>query len=77
MSKKVNKTQIIEDIDDVLNEEYKNYYNNILEQMSKQGFSKVHIAVQRKMYETRDDLFETFVERYEFSDPIFEVNLEK
>lgn len=77
MSKKVNKTQIVEDIDDVLNEEYKNYYNNILEQMSKQGFSKVHIAVQRKMYETRDDLFETFVERYEFSDPIFEVNLEK
>lgn len=77
MAKKSNKTKIVNDIEDVLNEEYKNYYNNILEQMSNQGFSKVHIAVQRKMYETREDLFATFVERYEFSDPIFEVNLER
>lgn len=73
----LNKEEIVENIDDVMNTEYKNYYNDILKQMREQGFSKIQIEVQKKMFETREDLFETFIDRYEFEDPIFEVNLEK
>jgi len=55
----------IDDWDEYLENLYKTYYENILDQMLKQGFSKVNIAVQRVMYEKREDLFEEFCERYD------------
>ena len=65
-------TEIIEDIDEYIEKEYKKYYENILDQMREQGFSKVQIAVQKMMYETREDLLDKFVDRYGFEDVEFE-----
>ena len=60
--------EIIDDMDEYLEDEYKEYYTNILQQMEEQGFSKVKIAVQKMMYETREDLFDQFIQRYDFED---------
>lgn len=60
--------EIVEDWDEYVENEYKEYYQNILKQMEEQGFSKVKIAVQRMMYEKREDLFDQFLQRYDFSD---------
>lgn len=64
--------EIVEDWDAYLEKEYKEYYENILKQMQEQGFSKIKIAVQRMMYEKRDDLFDQFLQRYDFGDIEFE-----
>lgn len=60
--------EIVEDWDEYVENEYKEYYQNILKQMEEQGFSKVKIAVQRMMYEKREDLFDQFLQRYDFDD---------
>lgn len=70
-------TNKVDDIEDMYEEEYKNYYKDILHQMEKQGFSKVQIAVQEMMYKEREDLFETFINRYEFADTIIEFTPEE
>lgn len=56
------------DYNDIVNEEYKKYYENILNQMKNQGFSKVKIEAQRVMYKNREDLFEKFLDRYNLDD---------
>ena len=56
------------DYNDIVNEEYKKYYENILNQMKNQGFSKIKIEAQRVMYENREDLFEKFLDRYNLDD---------
>lgn len=56
------------DYNDIVNEEYKKYYENILNQMKNQGFSKIKIKAQRVMYENREDLFEKFLDRYNLDD---------
>lgn len=58
--------EVCDDYDEYLNKLYKQYYTNILEQMAKQGFSKVDIAVRKMMYEKRESLFEEFCDRYDF-----------
>lgn len=58
--------EVIEDYDEYLQDLYKQYYENILAQMEKQGFSKVNIFAQRQMFEKREDLFEEFCNRYDF-----------
>lgn len=47
---------------------YIQFYEDILEQMSKQGFSKIAIQAQRIMYETREDLYKAFLDRYTFEE---------
>lgn len=56
------------DYNDIVNEEYKKYYENILNQMKNQGFSQIKIKAQRVMYENREDLFEKFLDRYNLDD---------
>jgi hypothetical protein len=55
---------MIEIDDDLLEEEYELYYENILEQMKLQGFSKPEIYARKMMYEKRADLFDDFVKFY-------------
>lgn len=56
-------------MDKKYNDEYFMYYTNILKQMKQQKFSSTQIAVQKMMYEKRADLYETFVDRYDFENP--------
>ena len=58
-------TEVCEDYDEYLKNLYKQFCDSIIEQMEKQGFSKVQIAVQKMMYEKREDLFEEFCDRYD------------
>lgn len=55
---------MIEVDDDLLEDEYELYYENLLEQMKQQGFSKVEISARKMMFEKRADLFADFVKYY-------------
>lgn len=68
----IENVEVVENIDEFMEDEYVKYYEDILRQMKEQGFSKVQIAVQKMMYETRDDLFDAFVEKYGLEDIEFE-----